>query len=189
MSGIPIAGTNQQALLVSDASSAEILSNIRAQIPASLGAKTAANSLSVAIASDAIAYGTGNVTTSTQRVTLASDDVAVNLLTSINNATAKTIGTIHASVGVSTTSVVLLAANDIRQRIIIANDSTQSLYIKIGSSTASIASGGYSLVLPPKNIVPAIVNFDQAYGSHLDISGIWSGSDPTGFVNIVSYFI
>jgi hypothetical protein len=54
MSGIPIAGTNQQALLVSDASSAEILSNIRAQIPASLGVKTAANSLSITPASDAI---------------------------------------------------------------------------------------------------------------------------------------
>ncbi len=58
---------------------------IRAQIPASLGAKTAANSLSVAIASDAIAYGSGNVTAATQRVTLASDGAAVTSLQSIQN--------------------------------------------------------------------------------------------------------
>jgi len=91
------------------------------------------------------------------------------------------------SVAASATNVTLLAASSTRQRIIITNDSTQTLYIRIGGGAASIAAGGYSLVLTPKSVSPAMVNLDQAYGAHLAITGIWAAADATGFVNIVSF--
>jgi len=131
MSGIPIAGTNQQALLVSDASSAAILSN---------------------------ALGTSSVTST---------------LT---------------SVAASASNTLLLAADPTRQRVIFINDSTQALYGKVGGGEASIAVGGYSFVIPPKTTAPAVLNFDKAYGAHLEINGIWAAADATGFLNIVSFF-
>jgi len=106
---------------------------IRAQIPASLGAKTAANSLSVAIASDAIAYGTGNVTGSTQRVTLANDGFFATSISGFSD---------YRNTALTNTAVSVKSSGGSLRGWTFINQNTSAVYIKIYNALAGSVTVG-----------------------------------------------
>ena len=87
------------------------LTAISGQLPTTLGAKTMANSLSVALATD-------------QVVTVAGPLAATGTLTSVSG---------------SATSVTLLSANTARKGYVIFNDSTQVLYVAFSATATTSA--------------------------------------------------
>lgn len=109
---LPVSGT----VAVTGVATEATLAALSAKLPASLGIKTAANSLSIAPASDAVFTMT---------------------------APASATGT-HTNVASSASNVTLLASNASRKGAIISNDSTAILYVKFGA-TATATSYAYKL--------------------------------------------
>lgn len=94
----------------------------------------------------AVQLGSGVVTASTQRVTLATDGPEVLNSTAIKNsvAAAATASTIAAAF-TSTTSAQALAANANRKGGVIRNDGSAVLYVLFGTGSASAANSTYKL--------------------------------------------
>lgn len=116
------------------------LSTISGQLPATLGSKTSANSISVVLASD-------------ETVPISLPASATGTLTSVAS---------------SATSVTLLAANSSRKGYAIFNDSTQILYVAFtGTSTTS----AYSVKLFSNSAITS----DFIYTGV--ISGIWASAN------------
>lgn len=103
-----------------------------------------------------------------------STDLAGNLRT---RATAPTSATSTVTgVAASATSVTLLAANAARLAATIANDITSAtLYVKCGT-TASTASGGYTVIIEPGGYWDIPANYTGR------VDGIWTAA--TGFANV-----
>lgn len=172
------------------------LLTISGQLPATLGAKTIANSLAVNIASDqvvpisatALPLPTGastsalqtagnatltaisgqlpaslgsKVSASSLSVVLASDETVPISLPASTTAT-------QTSVASSATSVTLLAANSSRKAFTVFNDSTQILYV---SFTATSTTSAYSVKLFPNGAYLS----DFIYTGI--ITGIWASAN------------
>jgi len=169
------------------------LGSIDGKLPASLGVKTAANSLAVTLSTDGIASGIdtkiGEVqTTPTANTVLARlKNIADALVfgakspaNSISVTQAFAATSTLANVASSATSVSLLAANNNRKTAIILNDSTSDLYVTLNASAASTTN--YSLFLAAKvGNTPSFlaINGDDYSG---EIRGIWSSAN--GFARI-----
>lgn len=84
----------------------------------------------------------------------------------------------ESGVSASASSVTLLASNTARRGpVSIQNDATSStLYVRLSSSAASNASGGYSVVMPAGSHYETSANYTGA------ITGIWASA--VGFANV-----
>lgn len=165
---------------------AQRLTSLIGLFPASLGVKTAANSLAVALATDGVAADIsgkiGEVQTSPTANTVLDrlKTIATLLSGTIRNSPVVASTSTLTNVASSATSVTLLSANTNRKTVIIINDSTATLYLKFDASAASITS--YSLFLPPiTNNIPSFTTFSGSdYAG--EIRGIWSSAN--GFARI-----
>ena len=154
--------------------------------PPSLGAKTAANSLAVTLATDGVASGIANQIGEVQTTPTANTvldrlrTIATLLSGTIRNSPIAASTPTLTNVASSANSVTLLASNSNRKTAIIVNDSTSILYIKFDASAASTTS--YSLVLPPiTNSIPSFVTISGSdYAG--EIRGIWASAN--GFARI-----
>ena len=114
--------------------------------------------------------------------------LGLQLLTASNGSGATTISTATVTtVATNIGSVALLAANSNRRSVIIANNSTASLAVRVGGGTAAFTAGNYTQILPPNSVMPASLAFNNSFGAHLAITGIWSAADGAGFANITSF--
>jgi hypothetical protein len=151
---------------------------IRALLPASLGTKTAANSLAVTLASDSsIINQIGEVTANPTANTLLAR------LKTLGDALSSPQNLVVTGINVSTTSVVLSIVDATRRLVIIHNYSSQSLAIRLGFGDASFAKNGFNTIIPANGML----TFDRTSGASLQVSGIWAGSDATGYANVTTF--
>jgi hypothetical protein len=102
--------------------------------------------------------------------------VTANLGTPVTATTALETG-----VAASATSGTVLASNASRKGCLITNSPTSStLYLRFSSSAATIASGGYSVVLTPGQTYEMGPNVYSG-----QINGIWASA--TGFANVTEF--
>lgn len=82
----------------------------------------------------------------------------------------------------SVADVVLKAANANRIGITIANDTTSSaiLYVRVGGTAATVASGGYTVAIQPGGY------WEAPFRPTTAIHGIWGGAGP-GFANVTEF--
>jgi hypothetical protein len=80
-------------------------------------------------------------------------------------------------VAASASSVSVLAANTLRKGAAISNDqASATLYLRLSSSAATAASGGYTVILPGG------AYYELPFGYTGAVTGIWSSA--TGFANV-----
>lgn len=119
-----------------------------------------------------ITRGSGTIDINTTRVSLASDDLTVSTLTSINNRQAVPRTPTTTSVSSTTSSTLLLAANTNRRGLSIANDSTATLRLSF-SNPATTANA--FLVMAPNSFLM----LDQQLIITNVIYGLWTSANGT----------
>lgn len=122
-----------------------------------------------------IQQGSGAITATTTRVTLATDGPGVANLASIDGKQAVPRTPTTTSVASSASSVTILAANANRRGVSIANDSTETL--RLSFSTPATSSNAF-IVLPPGSFLL----LDQQLIVTNAIYGIWSAANGTAQV-------
>lgn len=122
-----------------------------------------------------IQQGSGAITATTTRVTLATDGPGVANLASIDGKQAVPRTPTTTSVASSASSVTILAANANRRGVSIANDSTATL--RLSFSTPATSSNAF-IVLPPGSFLL----LDQQLIVTNAIYGIWSAANGTAQV-------
>lgn len=124
------------------------------------------------VVSPNITRGSGTIDINTTRVSLASDDLTVSTLTSINNRQAVPRTPTTTSVSSTTSSTLLLAANTNRRGLSIANDSTATLRLSF-SNPATTANA--FLVMGPNSFLM----LDQQLIITNAIYGLWTSANGT----------
>lgn len=123
----------------------------------------------------AIAMGTGTRSAGTQRVTIATDDL-VPVTGTTTAARPTSTSAAPAPVTSSATSVTLKALNTARLGLSITNDSTATLYVKLGT-TASATD--YNVKMMPNSYWESPVNYTGR------VDGIWASAN--GFAYVTEY--
>lgn len=150
--------------LPTGAATESTLSAMSGKLPATLGQKTMANSMAVTISSDQSAIPATQSGTWTVQPGNTANTTA--WLVKEEPSTTATVS----SVSSSATNVTILASNASRKGAAVYNDSTQVLYLKLGTTASStsytvqIPSGGYFELPNPK-----------VYTGQID--GIWASAN------------
>lgn len=124
------------------------------------------------VVSPNITRGSGTIDINTTRVSLASDDLTVSTLTSINNKQAVPRTPTTTSVSSTISSTLLLAANANRRGLSIANDSTASLRLSFGNPAT--AANAFLVMAPNSFLV-----LDQQLIITNAIYGLWTSANGT----------
>lgn len=123
-----------------------------------------------------VAFNTGTRSSTTQRVTIATDDlVPVSLPTGSLTATRSTVAD-------TATSTTVLASNGSRLGAQFINNSSSTLYLKFGT-TADLTTGN-DVIIPPLGYYELQAWNNKVYTGRID--GIWA-SDASGSVNVVEF--
>lgn len=122
-----------------------------------------------------VQQGEGATSPTTTRVTIATDSPGVANLNLINSKLAAPRTPTTTSVASSATSVTILASNELRRGVSIANDSAETL--RLSFSTPATAANAF-IVLPPGSFLL----MDQHLIVTNAIYGIWSAANGTAQV-------